>query len=57
MYGACSEWSKRLVVPGFGNKVMTLLPRLLPRGMMLSLLDSYQRNRGRRAENRRKLKP
>ena len=45
---------KRLVIPGTGNKVMSFLPRLLPRGLMLSLLDSYQRDRGRRAEGWRK---
>jgi short-subunit dehydrogenase len=48
---------KRLVIPGAGNKIMSLLPRLLPRGLMLSVLDSYQRNRGRRAEGWRKAKP
>jgi short-subunit dehydrogenase len=48
---------KRLVIPGFGNKVMSLVPRLLPRGTMLNILDSYQRGRGRRAENWRKPKP
>ena len=45
---------KRLVIPGFGNKVMSLLPRLLPRGLMLRTLESYQRGRGRRAESWRK---
>ena len=34
---------KRLVIPGFGNKVMSFLPRLLPRGLMLRTLESYQR--------------
>jgi uncharacterized protein len=45
---------KRMVIPGFGNKVMSTLPRFLPRGVMLKVLDSYQRDRGRRAENWRK---
>lgn len=37
---------KRLVVPGFGNKVVTLLPHLLSRGTLLKLAD---RRRGREA--------
>jgi uncharacterized protein len=41
---------RRLVVPGFGNKLATLLPRLLPRGMVLSTLESYQRGRGSKAD-------
>ena len=45
---------KRMVIPGFGNKFMSTLPRFLPRGVMLKVLDSYQRDRGRRAENWRK---
>jgi len=45
---------KRVVIPGIGNKFVSLLPRLLPRGMMLKVIESYQRDRGRRAENRRK---
>jgi short-subunit dehydrogenase len=48
---------KRLVIPGFGNKIVSALPRFLPRGMMLSVLESYQRGRGRRAEGWRKPKP
>jgi hypothetical protein len=47
---------KRLVIPGFGNKIVSALPRFLPRGMMLRVLESYQRDRGRRAENWRKPK-
>ena len=47
---------KRLVIPGAGNKIMSLLPRFLPRGMMLRMLESYQRDRGRRAEGWRKPK-
>jgi len=42
---------KRLVIPGVGNKIVSLLPKLLPRGLVLKTLDSYQRGRGRRAEN------
>jgi len=45
---------KRLVIPGVGNKIVSLLPKLLPRGLVLRTLESYQRDRGRRAENRRK---
>jgi short-subunit dehydrogenase len=41
---------QRVVIPGFGNKVMSFLPLLLSRGVMLKLLASYQRNRGRRAD-------
>jgi short-subunit dehydrogenase len=49
---------KRLVIPGFGNKIVSALPRFLPRGMVLRMLDSYQRDRGRRAGNwQRKPKP
>jgi short-subunit dehydrogenase len=36
---------RRLVVPGFGNKLVTLLPRLLPRSRVLSTIQSYQRDR------------
>ena len=45
---------KRVVIPGFGNKVVSFLPRLLPRGMVLRAIESYQRDRGRRAEGWRK---
>ena len=45
---------KRVVIPGFGNKVVSSLPRFLPRGMVLRVLESYQRDRGRRAEGWRK---
>lgn len=41
---------KRLVIPGFGNKVMSVLPRLVPRGVMLKTIGSYQSMRGRRAD-------
>ena len=45
---------RRLVVPGFGNKIVSALPRFLPRGLMLKVLESYQRDRGRRAKGWRK---
>ena len=45
---------KRVVIPGFGNKFISFLPRLLPRGLMLRTIESYQRGRGRRAENWKK---
>jgi uncharacterized protein len=34
---------KRLVVPGLANKLVTLLPRLLPRSSVLSLVGARQR--------------
>ena len=45
---------KRVVVPGFGNKFVSFLPRLLPRGMVLRTIETYQRGRGRRAESWKK---
>jgi short-subunit dehydrogenase len=48
---------KRMVIPGVGNKIVSMLPRFLPRGMVLRTLESYQRNRGRRADGWRKPKP
>jgi short-subunit dehydrogenase len=45
---------KRVVIPGFGNKVVSFLPRLVPRGLVLRTIESYQRGRGRRAENWKK---
>ena len=45
---------KRVVIPGLGNKVVSSLPRFLPRGMVLRVLGSHQRDRGRRAEGWRK---
>lgn len=36
---------KRLVVPGFGNKLLTLLPRIAPRGWLLGAVDKRQRSR------------
>jgi short-subunit dehydrogenase len=34
---------RRLVVPGFGNKLVTLLPRIFPRGLILRATDSRKR--------------
>ena len=36
---------KRIVVPGVPNKVMTFLPRLLPRSFLLKVIDRYSRGR------------
>lgn len=36
---------RRLVVPGTGNKLLTVLPRLLPRWMVLALTGRRQRQR------------
>lgn len=36
---------KRLVVPGFANKLATLAPRILPRTVVLKLTDSRRRRR------------
>ena len=38
---------KRLVIPGTDVKVISFLPRLLPRALVVSLLAAYQRRRGR----------
>jgi short-subunit dehydrogenase len=45
---------KRLVIPGLGNKIMSMVPRFVSRGFMLQTIESHQRNRGRRAEGWRK---
>lgn len=37
---------KRLVIPGVGNKIVSFLPRLVPRSLVLRSLESYQRGRG-----------
>jgi short-subunit dehydrogenase len=39
----------RLVVPGKPNRVMTLLPRLLPRGLMLAMTDRRRKRANRRS--------
>jgi short-subunit dehydrogenase len=36
---------RRLVVPGFTNKLVTLVPRLLPRALVLRLTDARKRRR------------
>jgi len=41
---------KRLVVPGLGNKLVTFMPRLLPRGMMLRLVAANQSGRPKARE-------
>ena len=50
---------KRLVIPGFANKVVSFLPRLVPRGLVLSTLDTYQHQRARKSDGwqRRPPKP
>jgi len=48
---------KRVIIPGIGNKVVSFLPRLVPRGLVLKALQSYQRGRGRAAEGRRRPRP
>jgi short-subunit dehydrogenase len=40
---------RRIVVPGFPNKVATMLPRFLPRSLMLKLGDSSKRHRAKPA--------
>ena len=36
---------RRLVVPGAGNKAVTILSRLVPRGLLLTMIAARQRNR------------
>jgi short-subunit dehydrogenase len=36
---------KRLVIPGFGNKVVTFLTRIVPRPLLLAVLDERQKRR------------
>jgi short-subunit dehydrogenase len=38
---------RRLVVPGFGNKLITLMPRFLPRGFLLANVHKSQLSRPR----------
>ena len=43
-----ASWrASALVIPGIGNKIVSFLPRLVPRGLVLKALESYQRGRGR----------
>jgi short-subunit dehydrogenase len=41
---------KRLVVPGLGNKLVTFMPRVLPRGLMLRLVAANQSARPKARE-------
>ena len=41
---------KRLVIPGIGNKVVSVVSRLVPRGVLLNAVGSYQSGRGRRGD-------
>jgi hypothetical protein len=36
---------KRVVIPGTTNRAAALLPRFLPRALMLALTDARQRSR------------
>ena len=36
---------KRLVIPGLGNKIISFLPRIVPRAPLLAVLDRRQRRR------------
>ena len=36
---------RRVVIPGFGNKLVTRLPRVIPRSLLLYLIDRRQRGR------------
>jgi hypothetical protein len=39
-----------VVVPGFGNKLVTLLPRILPRGFFLRAVARSQLPQAKRAK-------
>ena len=41
---------RRLVVPGLGNKLVALMPRLLPRSTALSTIQRYQQGRERKGD-------
>jgi short-subunit dehydrogenase len=45
---------KRLVIPGLGNRIVSTLSRLMPRGVVLRGVASYQAGRGIRAEGWKK---
>jgi hypothetical protein len=48
----------RVVVPGLGNKLVFFMPRLLPRGLMLSLILASQAGRAKaRAEKPARCRP
>ena len=42
---------KSVVIPGFGNRIVSWLPRLFSRARTLRMIESYQRGRGVRADN------
>ena len=44
---------KRLVVPGFGNKVVAFLPRIVPRNVLLALVAQAAARAGWPAPQRR----
>jgi short-subunit dehydrogenase len=49
---------KRLVIPGLGNRIVAFLPRLIPRGVVLRSIETYQRGRGQRPDGwKRRPKP
>jgi short-subunit dehydrogenase len=45
---------KAVVIPGVGNKIVSFLPRLAPRGLVVKALGAYQRGRSRRADGWKK---
>jgi uncharacterized protein len=46
--GYCAlKQGRRIVVPGFANKIVTVLTRIAPHGMLLKITDLHQRNRSR----------
>jgi short-subunit dehydrogenase len=40
---------RRRVVPGFANKLITLAPRFIPKGVLLALAARRQRSRAARS--------
>jgi hypothetical protein len=36
-----------VVIPGSGNRIAAMLPRLLPRGLMLAIVNASRGNRER----------
>ena len=42
---------RRAVVPGLGNKLVTILPRILPRGFLLRMVARSQFRQGRAAKS------
>ncbi len=41
---------ERLVIPGIGNKIASMMPRFLPRGLMLQVLELFYRGVQKRPE-------